>query len=208
MIRPETNILRLLVAPGLIALSAGLLSSCDGTPSDLDPDQTLTVTGPTVNRTGEPLPEDARVLLLWVVPSTSPDQVHLLEEGSLEGDGSTFRLELEGPPPTEALNFGALGVGVILATTHQEIQTGGTYTDFPIPEEEIVGVAGQHAIVYVGEGLPDEVASDWPGSFPQGYSVGFGVEREGEFDAFEPTDPSSVELIFDDLANIDIVNWS
>lgn len=211
MIPRQKNVLRLPVAHALIVLSVGLLASCDGTPSDPDPptsEESLTVTGATVNRTGGPLPNDVRVLLMWVVTSTSPDEVHLLGEGSLEGDGATFRLDLEAAPPTEALNFGALGVGVIFATTNQEIETGGTYTDLPIPEEEIVGVAGQHAVIYVGEDLPTEAASDWPGSFPEGYSVGVGVEREGEFDAFEPTDPSSVELVFDDLESIDIVNWS
>jgi hypothetical protein len=38
--------------------------------------------------------------------------------------------------------------------------------------------------------------------------VGTGVERVGDFDAFEPVAPTSMELIVDDLDNIDFVNWT
>lgn len=71
---------------------------------------------------------------------------------------------------------------------------------------EIIGVTGQYAVIFV-QNRDTLTAFSWVDAFDDGYSVGVGVPTE-VFDKFAPTSRSSPVLIIDDLANIEIVNWT
>jgi hypothetical protein len=185
---------------------AGLLLSTllAGCGDDNGPSQGFVVTGTIQNNnTGEPLPPNARLVVAWVVSSTSPDYSYVFGEGTLNASAGTFQVRLDQPPPAQALNSGVLGVGILLVTTSQSIANGDDVSS--LSEEELIGAAGQYAIISVTN--PDGVEG-WAAQFEAGYSVGRGVEVPGDFDEFEPVSSSSVVLIVDDLENIDFVNWS
>jgi hypothetical protein len=177
-----------------------LLAGCG---DDTEPSQEFVVTGTIQNNTEEPLPPDARLIVAWLVSSTSPDYNSVFGEGTLNASAGTFQLRLDQPPPSQALNSGVLGVGILLVTTSQSIANGDDITS--IPEEELIGAAGQFAIISVED--PDGVEG-WAAEFDAGYSVGRGVQVQDDFDEFEPASPSSVVLIIDALENIEFVNWS
>jgi hypothetical protein len=77
-----------------------------------------------------------------------------------------------------------------------------------VPEAQLIGAAGQFGIIFVTN--PGQAAQyrNWAAQFEAGYGVGVGVPVPGDFDRFEPASPSSVVLIIDDLANIELVNWT
>ena len=157
-----------------------------------------------VNPSGKPIPANARVVVGWVVSATGSDYTYLFGEGSLVGGrfGITFRQ----PPPDAALNAGQLGVGIVLLTADPAIRPGVHLEDVLVDPAQLLGATGRFAVIYA---TPDAAqARDWAAGFETGYGVGVGVERVGDFDAFEPVAPTTMELIVDDLANIDFVNWT
>lgn len=168
------------------------------------PDEALTVSGTVNNRSGVAIPQNARIVVAWVVSSGSPDYTYVFGEGTLRNGSSGFSVRFDEPPPPEALNSNGLGVGIPLLVAGSDIQPGMRLEDADL--SSIRGAAGQYAIIYVA----DDPAGlqDWVTRFPRGYSVGRGVKRANQFDAFEPVAPGSVELIVDDLENIEFVNWT
>lgn len=196
--------------PLALSLTLGLalsLPACGGDPLVVESDDHIVVSGTVDNRTDEAIPDDARVLVLWVVSAASPDYSYVFGEGELTDGGAGFRVELTEAPPSAALNNDRLGVGLVLLTRNQTIKPGDDLDS--LPPEEVLGLAGWHAIVYVN-GDPAAVANlvSWAGAFTTGYGVGRGVEVQNDFDRFEPAAPSTLQLIVDDLENIPIVNWT
>jgi hypothetical protein len=189
-------------------VSAGFLvgAALAGCGDDNGPSQEFVVTGTIQNNTQAPIPPNARVLVAWGVSSTSPDYSYVFGEGTLDAAAGTFQISLDQPPPTQALNNDALGVGIIVVTTSQSVVTGDDIGS--VPESELIGAAGQYAIISVTD--PDQATQfrSWADQFDAGYGVGVGVEVPGDLDRFDPTSSSSVVLIIDDLANIDFVNWT
>lgn len=179
---------------------------CAGCRDGSGPSDGFVVSGPLENRTGAPIPPDARVVVVWGVSSGTPDYSYVFGEGSLSPDGTTFQVRFDQPPPGEALNNGALGVGLVVVTTNQSLRNGDDVAD--IPESDIIGVAGQHAVIYVGDRQQAAQFRAWVAEFATGLSVGVGVKVPGDFDKFEAASASSVVLTIDDLANIEIVNWT
>jgi hypothetical protein len=168
------------------------------------PAEGFVVTGTIQNNTGAPVPANIRLLVAWVITSGDPDRSYVFGEGTIDLAAGTFRIQLDDPPPTAALNLGGLGVGIIFATTNQAVGNG-----FDIgrsPPGQLIGAAGRHGIIFIG----DQAIQDpqWATQFNSGYGVGVGVDVENDFDRFEPAAASSVVLIIDDLANIDFVNWT
>jgi hypothetical protein len=172
--------------------------------SAIEPSEEFVVSGTIQNNTQAPISPDTRVVVVWVVSSASPDRSYVFGEGSLDPVASTFRIGFSQPPPLEALNAEALGVGIIVVTTGQSIEKGDDISNM----SEVIGMAGQHAVIYVNS--PEQAVQDynWPAKFETGYGVGAGVKLPGPFDGFKPVDPSSVVLIIDDLENIEVVNWT
>ena len=193
--------------PFRLALAGFLLGTmligCDDSSG---PSQGIVVTGTIQNNTQAPIPPNARLVVAWVVSSTSPDYTYVFGQGTLDPTAGTFRVALDQPPPSQALNDGALGVGIIVATTNQSIGNGQDISSVPVTE--LIGAAGQYGIIFVTN--PGQAAQyrDWAAQFETGYGVGVGVPVPAEFDRFEPASPSSVVLMIDNLENIEFVNWT
>jgi hypothetical protein len=195
-----TRPFRLVLAGVLI--STGLAGCEDGS----GPSQGFVVTGTIQNNTQAPIPPNARLVVAWVVSSGSPDYSYVFGQGTLDPSAGTFEIRLDQPPPSQALNDGALGVGIIVVTTNQSIGDGQDISG--VPETELIGAAGQYGIIFTTD--PDQAAQyrNWAAQFEAGYGVGVGVQVPADFDRFEPASPSSVVLIIDDLQNIEFVNWT
>jgi hypothetical protein len=192
-------------APLRTAVAASLLAAVVIGCGDGDgPSSEFVVTGTIQNNTGAPIPANTRLVVLWQVTSGTPDYSYIFGEGTVDPDAGTFRIQLDQAPPSQALNVGPLGVGLIVATTNQTLGNGGTIDDAALAE--VVGAAGRYGIIYIG---PSGVQNpEWASQFDSGYGVGVGVDVVGDFDQFAPADPSSVVLIIDALQNIDFVNWT
>jgi hypothetical protein len=168
------------------------------------PGDGFVVTGTIQNNTGAPIPANTRLVVLWQVTSGTPDYSYIFGSGTVDPDAGTFRIQLDQAPPAQALNAGNLGVGLIVATTNQTLENGGTIDAATLAE--VVGAAGRYGIIYTGS---NEVQNpEWATQFDTGYGVGVGVDVVGDFDQFAPASPSSVVLTIDALENIDFVNWT
>jgi hypothetical protein len=175
-----------------------------GSDSNGSSDGDFTVTGALDNVAGTSIPSNARVVVAWVVTATSPDYTYIFGEGTVTG--STFQVTFHDPPPAAALNAGELGVGIVVLTTSAALQPGVHLEDASVDPSELLGATGRYAIIYKASEPVAQV--DWGSAFPLGFGVGVGVERPGDFDAFAPVAPNTLELIVDDLVNIDFVNWT
>jgi hypothetical protein len=185
------------------ALVAAGSAACSDSPSSSPPPAGFVVSGTIQNNTGAPIPANTRLLTAWTVTSGSPDYSYVFGEGTIDAAAGTFRIEFDQPPPSAAINSGGLGVGVVFATTNPAIMSGTRLEDQP---EGVIGLAGRYGVIYIVD--PSTQLHDWAGEFETGYNVGVGVDVQEGFDQFQPTSPSTVVLIIDDLENIDIVNWT
>ena len=177
-------------------------------PGDDGEDQTgedVVFTGTVQNNTPGPVPSNARVLVAWSV-STGTDFTYVFGEGTIDATSGTFQVTLPGTPPTVALNADVLGVGIVFATTNSSITTGWDVEDIPL--DDVIGAAGQYAVIYVADPAGAQALGDWTGTFDDGYTVGRGQEVTGSFDIFVPDAPDSIVLVIDDISNIDFVNWT
>ena len=164
------------------------------------------VTGHIQNNTQASIPANTRLVAVWGVSSGTPDYSYVFGEGTINRLTGTFRIVFDQPPPVAALNNGVLGVAFLIATTDQSLTDGDSLTGSS-STAQIIGVTGQHAVIFVDH-QDTLYVNTWVPSFPTGYSVGVGVKVPGTFDKFEPVSRSSPILIIDDLANIEIVNWT
>jgi hypothetical protein len=191
-----------MLTPLRAAAVASLLAAASCSDSG-DPGTGFVVTGTIQNNTGAPIPANTRLLVVWVVTSGDPDHSYVFGHGTINEAAGTFQIQLDQPPPAQALNTGGLGVGIIVATTDQTIGDGSDATDV---SADVVGAAGRYGVIYIGQNNIQD--PQWASGFDSGYGVGVGVDVTDDFDRFEPTSASSVVLIIDDLANIDFVNWT
>ena len=154
------------------------------------------------------IPSDARVLVVWIVSSGTADYAYVFGEGTVDTSAGTFRVELDAPAPSAALNSNRLGVGFIVLSTNQEVRSGDDITT--VAEEELLGAAERYAVNYTN-GARAAVADirGWAADFPAGYAVGRGITIPGSpFEGFEPVDADSVELVIDDWDELEFVNWT
>jgi len=183
----------------VLALLPLVGSGCDE--SDPEARRSITISGGIENHSGEPLPDDASIVVAWALD----DESYVAGVGTIAADGGSFRVELPEPPTENALMGGAVGIGIIVAVTGPQPPAGTA-----IAEENVIGLVENHAIIYVADrdGFPAE-AFWWLSNMPDGFSLGIGVEAEGEtFEGFEPVPAGSADLTIDDLENLDVVNWS
>jgi len=187
-----------------VGLSTSALLACGDSSG---PTEGFSVSGTIQNNTQSPVPANARLLVVWVVSSGSPDYTYVFGEGTIDRDAGTFEVRITDPPPTAALNDARLGVGVIVLTTNATVSTGDDMD--AVPQADFVGAAGRHGVIYIA-GDPADAAQSraWALDFTHGYGVGVGVSVPGDFDKFAPTNASGVVLVVDDWENIEFVNWT
>jgi hypothetical protein len=180
----------------------------------------LTASGTLRTDDGKDIPEDARVVVFWLVV-TEPSYVYVFGHGTVDAQASTFEVVFDKEPPEEALNWfqgDALGVGMLLLTTDRSLESGILPSDYDPDIDDWIGGAGQHAIIYIqgdldldeGDiGFAEDAGIEWLYEFSEGYSVGKGTEIPGaRYEGFTPVDPSSIEITVDELGNIEFVDWS
>lgn len=153
--------------------------SSDGGASSLSAQGTVTTTSP-------PLPA-SKVVVFWEVSSGSPDYAYKLGEAPVTG--STFSLSLAGPLPTEALNAGAFGVGLLALVKDTASIPDGKIASFP--QSEVIGSAPEMAIIYRKSAGS---APGWVSSFPMGYSCGKVNGKQGSFVTFAPVDCKTLQV--------------
>ena len=182
-----------------LALLPVVTTGCED--EDPEPRRSITITGGVENRTGEALPEDASIVVVWALD----DDSYVAGVGTFEPDGEGFRVVLPAPPPEGALLGGAVGIGFIAA-----IDGPAPVEGTPLDEDAAIGLVDNHAIIYVADrGAVPAGALWWLADMPDGYSLGIGVERDDEvFEGFEPVPAGSADMIIDDLENLHVVNWS
>ena len=173
---------------------------------ELEAPEEFVVSGTIRNETGADL-TGAKVVAWWGVV-TGEDYNYFFGEGTVNVEDLTFELVLSEAPPPEALNR-YLGVAYLLIA-----KPSATGMEEPgiLPEDydyfgNILGGATRHCVIFsTGENVN---GIQWVSEFEPGYSVGKGVEiPDYHFEGFEPVDPSSVEIVVDDLENLLFVNWS
>lgn len=189
----------------VVALSAVAVAACSDAPAG---PRTLPVgvSGSLVNRSGAAIPADARVVVLWAGDDDSGDYAYVFGEGTFDLARSRFMITFDRDPPSAALLGDALGVGLVVLTTDPNLREGRVPDGYDY-SANIVGVSGRHAVIYLNDN-PSRFAPDWPADFGRGYSLGRGIDLPGALDGFTPAPLYSMRLIVDDLANIDVVNWS
>jgi hypothetical protein len=186
----------------LLLVLGAMLNACSDGPTGL---RGPTVSGTIVNRSGAPIPATARVVVLW---STANESVaYIFGEGTIDRTTNRFSVTFDRDLPTVATYDGALGIGVILLTTDPDLRDGPLAASADYYASTIVGVTGQHAVIFMGTD-PSQYGADWAASFRRGYNVGRGVDLPGLFDGFAPVSFDSMQLIVDDLADIELVNWT
>lgn len=167
----------------------------------------MIVEGEVRARDGQALPDSGTVVITWVVSAGPEDYVFVYGMGTQRG--AEFVVQLDAPPPAEALNNATLGVGVVLLVPEDSAVSEGRIEgrEFEEGALEVVGVAGRYAVIYrAGE----EPGLAWADEFPLGFSCGRGVDAvtSQDFDTFEPVDCSTLVLDIGDLESADFVNWT
>ena len=175
-----------------------LLFACGDSPTQSAGD--FVVSGTIQNNTATSIPANARLLVAWAGASQS----YVFGEGTINRTNGTFQVRFGEPPPPAALNAGELGVGIVIATTNATVSMGDDIGN--VPEAELIGAAGRYGVIYVKE--QSTQFQSWTVDFPEGYSMGIGVEVPGTFDKFVSTNAGSVILVIDAFANIEFVNWT
>jgi hypothetical protein len=110
-------------------------------------------------RDGQALPDSGTVVITWVVSAGPEDYVFVYGMGTQRG--AEFVVQLDAPPPAEALNNATLGVGVVLLVPGDSAVTEGRIEgrEFEEGALEVVGGAGRYAVIYrAGE----EPGLAWP----------------------------------------------
>lgn len=150
------------------------------------------------------LPDDAEVVIMWSVSATSPDYSHVFGKGEINLRSRSFSVVFEENPPERALNAGMLGVGVIVVARKGTFENHQEFSEWS--NDDFFGGATNNAVIFIRPVMPG--FRGWEDNFKEGFSVGKGVDLEGEFDGFEPTSPSKIEITIDDMENLEFVNWT
>jgi len=194
---------RTLVAAALIAAAAAGCSDAPTGPRALP----VTVSGTLNNRTGVPIPANARVVVLWSGETATEEYAYIFGEGTIDRATNRFSVTFDRDVPAEALLGNSLGIGFVVLTTDADLDEGRVPDNYDFAAN-FIGVTGQHAIIYLND-QPSRFAPEWPSDFRRGYNVGRGVKvPDAVFDDFAPTRLDAMALIVDDLEDIEIVNWS
>jgi hypothetical protein len=187
------------------SLSAVTLSGCAEVPTGPRA-LPVTISGSLTNPSAAPIPANARVVALWAVDDGSGDYAYIFGEGTVDRATNRFTVTFDEGVPSAALLGDALGVGMVILTTDPNLGEGRV-PDLYDYRANVIGATGQHAVIYLND-EPPRFAPEWPSDFRRGYNVGVGRDLPGTFDGFAPTRLNAMQLIVDDLADIETVNWS
>jgi hypothetical protein len=194
---------RTLIRLGALAALAAFTIACnpdDGNAGNRS-ESALTLTGAVV---GTAIPSQAKAVVIWVVPSGSPDYSYKFGGGS-SASGS-FEVTLVAEPPAQALNSYGLGLGfIVLVDSSQQVPDGIVDDEQLTP---MLGFSARHAVIWKNESGP---GLSWSDAFPAGYACGKCAPPSGAttFDRFEPVDCSKLEVeTAADIDSIESCNWS
>ncbi len=208
------------------AMTTLLISGCRetrtiGAGPDLDPhyggNASLTITGSISCRRPIPLPDDARLVVVWSVSSSSPDYGLVFGEGTIDRREKTFSLTMDRDLPAAATNIypdgmHGFGVGYIILTTNRELRQGEIVHGERWLDGTFYGTIDNTCLIYI-MGDPagvygDYCSSRWIPNFARGYNVGRGVDLDCRFDGFVPTRRRGLELeIHTDPDAFEFPNW-
>ncbi len=186
----------------LVCLALFAVSACsDDDPATTDPGTApFSINGTLKFNKDISIPDDARLIVLWIVSAGNPDYAYVFGEGSISSADNSFQLSFDEAPPAIALNDGRLGVGMVFLTTdqglHQDLLLEGD-----LLSDGFLGAISGKALIYVS-GSPDSIEfREWAGDFESGFNLGKGVEQQSGFDTFAPDDDNNLELLIDDDAS-------
>lgn len=187
-----------------VAALIAAVTACSDSPTGPRP-LPVTISGSLDNRSGAPIPANARVVVLWAGDDDSGDYGYIFGEGTVDRATSRFTITFDEDVPSAALLGGVLGVGMVILTTDPNLREGRVPDAYNY-SANVIGATGQHAVIYLND-QPPPFAPAWLSDFRRGYNVGVGREL-GEIDGFAPARLNSMVLIVDDLNEIPVVNWS
>lgn len=202
------------LAPRSLRISTALiaalfaLSSC-GDSTSPEPPTPFTVSGTLSGPQLAALPAGSRVVLLWVVTSSSPDYAYVFGDGTIDAANGRFTMTIADRPPRAALNSYGLGVGIPVVVGPGASIPTGRLDDVAALQAAALGAAGNYAVIYTAAARPSQMTElAWVDAFPLGYGVGRGIILPGTFDGFEPVASTTIEIVIDDMENIEFVNWT
>lgn len=185
----------------LAVLAAPLLLSCSDDPTGVS--LPVTISGVLGGPNASSVPANARVLVLWNVV-TGADYSYVYGSGTVANDG-TFTITFDAEPPAGAINNGQLGVGLVILTTDQSLAEGQVPDSYQFPG--VIGLSEDHSIIFT-KNLAGDIAQDWPGDFPAGYSVGEVQRSTTTFDSFVRVGLDDLVIVVDDIDNLTPPNWT
>ena len=168
------------------------------------------VRGTVVAAAGASIPEQAQVVAIWQVSSTSPDT--LVKFGHGRAQGSSFQLDFYREAPIDsALNESALGVAfILLLPAHITLPEDGALDReaFRMLEQNTLGISAAHGVIYHAP-YEGSYRFDWAASFPQGvYNCGALAESSDgdQFEDFAPVGCEEVEIQITPM--LDWIDWT
>ncbi len=191
----------------LLILSITLLSSCSK--DEATPDPLFTVSGTFDFQKATTIPDDAKVYAIWSV-SEGDDYEYVYGEGTLNDDKSSYTISFDEVPPTNALNYNGLGVGIVVVTDGT-VLAEGVIDDAIDPFDVLLGAATKQAIIYKTENAENARSIfPWLDRFSDGFKVGTGVPATDNetYDTFAPSSNSTIEVEINDFENLEFVNWT
>ncbi|MGE3802875.1 MAG: hypothetical protein AB7H80_17805 [Candidatus Kapaibacterium sp.] len=213
-----------IVALLLALIIGGAVGCSDKLVPPTTEDSKGTLSGTIVNETGQPIPEDATIIVAWSVSSGNPDYTYVYGEGTINREKNTFSVDIQDLPAPAMNTFYdnfSFGVGYLIVVSKSQAETifaqGRTiYGDI---EEPLYGAANFSNVIYVNKDIdsldaPGECRSSWLRTFSKGFGFGKGkkaAEFEGNctFDGFTPAPSDEIEIILNNDPNrFAGVNWT
>ena len=183
----------------LLAILACALGAC----SDKHASHSTAVNGTMTPVGGGIPPSSAKAVVVWTADSGQGDYLYKYGEGT--ATATSFSLSIDDPLPTEATFRGIFGVGLAVLIPSSVSVPNSVVTD-PNFGADILGLAGQYAIIFRGNAAPTGVS--WLDQFPVGLSCGQCVPATTVFDTFTPVPCNLMEMQVGPQDAIAVCNWT
>jgi hypothetical protein len=153
---------RPLFASALALAAAASLPACDAQTDPTYGGEPLATMHGTVTSSDPSPPAQASVTLIWEVWTTNGDTASGVQV-PVSGDfPASFTLDLLAPPPADVLNPPPPGETAQVGTAYIAVLPEGVEYDPEMDEEDFLGAAPEHVLVYVAEDIQ-------PGSYWESY---------------------------------------